>query len=160
VPNEHRRFTNTSEDYFREALDLLGLAYDVYDVQVPSGSIHSEGPDTSGMKYYDTQIWFSSDLGWYSLWPSDQWHLIQWLSESAAGEERNLLISGNDTGFYLEHTGSETLDFYTTWLASDYIANSFSTPYDSMPTLRDAAGDYDFMTYDDGACFLWNDGHG
>ena len=83
-----------------------------------------------------------------------------WLDEAAGGEERNLLITGNDVGWYLEYSESETRDFYTTWLASDYIANSFSTPYDSMPTLRDAAGDYDFMTHDDGTCLLWNDGHG
>jgi hypothetical protein len=160
VPNEHREFTNTSEDYYREALDLLGLEYDVYDVRVPSGSIHSEGPDTSGMKYYDTQIWFAGDYYAYSLWPSDQWHLIQWLSEAAAGEERNFLLTGNDVGYYLEQAGGDTLDFYSVWLASDYVADYFSTLYDTMPTLRDAEGDFDFMTYDDRECLLWNDGYG
>jgi len=158
IPGEHRDFRNASEDYYREALDILGLEYDVYDVRVPGGSVYSEGPDTSGMKFYDTQIWFTGDVNSYVLWPIDQWSLILWLDESSSGEERNLLLTGNDIGYWLKQAGNDTLDFYSTWLASDYVQNDAGAAADTMPTLRDAPGDFDFMTHDDRECFLWDDG--
>ena len=45
-----------SERYFREALDILGFEYDVYDVEVPSGSTtQSNGPDSSAARRGTTQ---------------------------------------------------------------------------------------------------------
>jgi hypothetical protein len=158
VPGERRDFRNTSEDYYREALDILGLAYDVFDVRVPGGSVYSEGPDTSGMKFYSTQIWFTGDVDAYVLWPIDQLSLIEWLAQAAVGEERNLLLTGNDIGYWLEEAGHDTLDFYSTWLGSEYVENHAGSITDTMPTLRDAPGDFDFMTHGDRECFLWEDG--
>ena len=154
---EDRHKRTMSESYFREALDILGFEYDVFDVNVPSGSIMSEGPDSAGMKYYDTQIWFTNEFDAYTIRRFDQVNLIWWLSQSESGKERNLLLTGNDIGFELMDTGRETLDFYTEWLASEYVQNSAGTYEDTMPVIRDASGGFDFMTFDDRFCHLWSD---
>ena len=147
-----------SEAFYREALDILGFEYDVFDVNVPSGSILSEGPDSAGIKYYDTQIWFANDFGAYSLRRSDQSNLIDWLSQSAEGKERNFLLTGNDIGYWLMEGVVETLEFYATWLASEYVQNDPGDAFpDTMPVLQDASGGFDFMTYDDRFCHLWSD---
>jgi hypothetical protein len=154
-PGEHRDYSTVSEDYFTEALDVLGFEYDVFDVAVPSGSIKSEGPDTCGMKYYDTQIWFTNEFDAYTILRSDQRNLITWLSQSEEGKERNLLLTGNDIGKELIEYGDDTLGFYTDWLAVEYLENSVGPVLvDSLPGLRDFAGGFDFMTYDDRRCIL------
>jgi hypothetical protein len=156
--SEDRHATRTSEAFYREALDILGFEYDVFDVNVPSGVVLSEGPDTAGMKYYDTQIWFSGDYGWYSVRPSDQVNLIHWLSQSTDGKERNFLLTGNDNGYWLMGSEGETLGFYTTWLASEFIRDDPGDAFpDTMPTLQDASGGFDFMTHADRFCHLWSD---
>jgi hypothetical protein len=148
-----------SEAFYREALDILGFEYDVFDVSVPSGSMLSEGPDSAGMKYYDTQIWFTNEFNAYTLRTSDQFNLIGWLGQSAEGKERNLFLTGNDIGSELMgHSQSETLSFYTTWLASEYVQNDPGDAFPAtMPILRDATGGFDFMTHDDLFCHLWSD---
>jgi hypothetical protein len=166
IPGDERNYRHSSEYYFREALEILGYAYEKYDVDVPSGSVDSFGPDTTGMKYYDTQIWFTDEFDSYTLWPIDQWNLREWLSQSSGGDERNLLLTGNDIGKELIGTGKETLAFYTTWLASQYVANGVGeVTQDSVPALVDyvdpevAGGDFIFMKTDpleglDGDCAL------
>jgi hypothetical protein len=157
TPGESRYFGvyHTSEYYYREALEILGYEWEVYDVEVPSGSRLSLGPDTTGMKYYDTQIWFTNRYSAYTLWPIDQYNLIQWLAEGAEGKERNLLLSGNNIGFELKDAGDETLAFYDTWLASHYISDAVGVvTVDSVPGLEDHAGDHNFMTYGDGSCIV------
>ncbi|MFH1866178.1 MAG: FlgD immunoglobulin-like domain containing protein [Candidatus Eisenbacteria bacterium] len=156
TPGEDRRHRHTSERYFREALDILGFEYDVFDVNVPSGSILSDGPDSSGMKYYDTQIWFTNEFDAYTIREFDQRNLIEWLGESLEGKERNLLLTGNDIGYELIQNGKDTLGFYEEWLATEYVQNSAGTYEDTMPVLRDAAGGFDFMTFDDRECHLWD----
>jgi hypothetical protein len=156
--SEDRHATRMSESFYREALDILGFEYDVFDVNVPSGSILSEGPDSAGMKYYDTQIWFTNEFSAYTLRTSDQFNLIGWLAQSAEGKERNLFLTGNDIGKDLMEFSSDTLSFYTTWLASEYVQNDPGDAFpDTMPILQDATGDFDFMTYDDRFCHLWSD---
>jgi hypothetical protein len=157
TPGESRYFGvyHTSEYYYREALEILGYEWEVYDVEVPSGSRLSLGPDTTGMKYYDTQIWFTNEYSAYTLWPIDQYNLIQWLAQGAQGKERNLLLSGNDIGYELMHSGDETLNFYTSWLASQYVADAVGVvTVDSVPGLEDHADGWDFMTHDDGSCIV------
>jgi hypothetical protein len=152
---EDRHATRMSESFYREALDILGFEYDVFDVD---GELGWVGPDSAGMKYYDTQIWFTNNFGAYTLRTSDQFNLIGWLSQSTEGKERNLFLTGNDIGKDLMEFSSDTLSFYTTWLASEYVQNDPGDSFpDTMPTLRDAAGDFDFMTYDDRFCHLWSD---
>ena len=155
---EDRHARNMSESFFREALDILGFEYDVFDVNVPSGSILSEGPDSAGMKYYDTQIWFTNEFDFHTLRATDQRNLIEWLGQSLEGKERNLLLTGNDIGYELMEAGRETLGFYTEWLASEYVQNQPGTYADTMPVVRDAAGGFAFMTHGDGLCHLWDDG--
>ena len=155
---EDRHTRNMSESFYREALDILGFEYDVFDVNVPSGSILSGGPDTSGMKYYDTQIWFTNEFHSHTLRATDQRDLISWLSQAGEGKERNLLLTGNDIGYELIEVGRETLGFYTDWLATEYVQNRPGTYADTMPIVRDAAGGFDFMTFDDRRCHLWDDG--
>ena len=155
VPGEQRDFSTTSEDYYREALEILGHEFDVYDVQVPSGSILSDGPDTFGMKYYDTQIWFTSDLNSHTIKRFDQRNIIEWLSQAGEEKERNLLLTGNDIGYELVEAGDETLGFYTQWLAVEYLGDAVGeATVDSVPGLRDFAGGFDFMTHGDGECVL------
>ena len=157
VPGENTQFAYPSEFYFREALDVLGYEYDVFDVRVPGSSsqTHMAGPDTSGMKCYDTQIWFTGDSQSELVGTHDQAYLIAWLGQAFGGAERNLLLTGNRIGECLMAAGGETLDFYSEWLASDFIIN---TRIDTMPGLRDHPGGYDFLTFDDGLTHLFDDG--
>ncbi len=155
TPGEDRGYGLTSEYYFREALDILGYEYDVYDVEVPGGSIKSDGPDSSSMKYYDTQIWFTNEVIAYTLITDDQRNLISWLSQAGEGKERNLLLTGNGVGYELIEAGDETLGFYTDWLATEYLGDAVGdATVDSVPGLRDLPGGFDFMTNDDGKCVL------
>jgi hypothetical protein len=151
TPGEDRRFRHTSEYYYREALEILGYVFDVFDVNAPSVRALCLGPDTTGMRYYDTQIWFASDSESLTLRPLDQLRLIEWLAEAEGGAERNLLITGNDLNRELREAGAETLDFLSIWLASSYYADDAG---DTLPTLRDAVGGFDFMTYGPGECIL------
>ncbi len=156
TPGESRYdVLRTAEYYYREMLEILGYEYDVYDVEVPSGSRLSDGPDTTGMRYYDTQIWFSNYYSQYTLNPIDQYNLREWLSQSTPSGPRNLLITGNNVGFELMQVGRETLSFYETWMASDYIEDEVGVvTVDSVPGLEDHAGGWDFMTHDDGECII------
>jgi hypothetical protein len=152
VPGEDGGFHRTSEFYWDEALGVLGYVFDVYDVaSVGSSTSLSDGPDTSGMKYYDTIMWNSANFRINSLKPIDQYRLTQWLAEAGLGAERNLLLTGNNINYLLSAAGEETLDFLSEWVATDYLADGIEEEY---PTIRDASGDFDFMTYDDGACIL------
>jgi hypothetical protein len=145
-----------SEYYYVEMLEILGYEYEVYDVEVPSGSTdQSDGPDTTGMKYYDTQIWFVNTFNAYTVKPPDQERLIYWLNESALGKERNLLITGNDVAYELMDVGKESLNFFTQWLSCDYQANQVgAVTVDSVPTLKEHTGGFTFMDYDDGSCIV------
>ena len=158
TPSEDRYgdFRHTSEFYYREPLEILGYEYEVYDVEVPSGtSDQSHGPDTMGYKYYDTQIWFTNEFNSYTVERFDQRNLVNWLAQAGAGKERNLLLSGNDIGQELVGSGLETLNFYSTWLASQYIEDAVGmVTVDSVPGLLDEAGGYDFMTNGDRECIL------
>jgi len=152
---EDRSYRLASEYYYREALEILGHEYDVFDVDVPSAPILSDGPDTAGMKYYDTQIWLTNKFNAYTLTTRDQRDLISWLGQAGEGKERNLLLTGNDIGYELVEAGDETLGFYTDWLATEYLDNAVGeATVDSVPGLRDFAGGFDFMTHDDRECVL------
>ncbi|MFH1865001.1 MAG: hypothetical protein ABIK85_03890 [Candidatus Eisenbacteria bacterium] len=155
IRNEDGEFRQTSERYFREALDVLGFEYDVYDVEVPSGSTdQSNGPDSAGQKYYDTQVWFTDDFNAYTIKRFDQVNLINWLSEAQEGKERNLLLTGNEIGEELVGYETDTLDFYSGWLASEYLVGDVASTSDTSLILHDAGGGFDFMTHDDRACPL------
>jgi len=157
MPGEDRTYRHSSEYYYREPLEILGYEYDKYDVEVPSGSTEqSAGPDSAGMRYYHTQIWFTNEFDSYTIKPPDQANLIEWLNQSGPGVERNLLLTGNDIGKELMGIADkETLQFYETWMASDWIENAVgAVTVDSVPGLEDKAGGWDFMTYDDGACIV------
>jgi len=152
VPSEQRDYFHSSEYYYREALGILGYEWETYDVEVESGTRNSEGPDSMGYKYYDTIMWFSNDFGEFTFWTVDQVNLINWLNQSGAGKERNLLVTGNDWCWELMAAGDETLDFVTTWLATDYQSNEIGdVTVDSMPTVSDVAGGTTFM---DGSAVL------
>ena len=155
IRNEDGEFRQTSERYFCEALDILGFEYDVYDVEVPSGSTdQSNGPDSAGYKYYDTQIWFTNDFYAYSVKPFDQVNLINWLSQAAEGKERDLLLTGNGIGHEVVGYGGDPLGFYSQWLASEYVRNDVAAWSDTLLLLQDASGGFDFMTYTDRQCPL------
>ena len=144
-----------SEYYYVEMLEILGYEWDVYDVEVPSGTIKSEGPDTMAYKYYDTQIWFFNEFDAFLMWAEDQENLTTWLNQSGEGKERNLLLTGNDYGYEMMEAGKETMSFYETWLASEYLGNSVgSVTVDSVPGLRERAGGWAFMDHDDGEAIL------
>ncbi len=155
TPGERRDYSHSSEYYFREALGILGYEWETYDVDVPSGTAQSEGPDTMAWKYYDTIIWITNEFNAYTFWYEDQENIINWLSEAGAGNERNFLVTGNDWCYEMMEAGGETLDFVTQWLAVDYVQDAVGDfMVDSLPTLRDHAGGTTFMNHDDGACIL------
>jgi hypothetical protein len=137
-------------------LEILGYEWDVFDVDVESANNdQSDGPDSSGMKYYNTQIWFTSDFDTHIIDPVDQANLVAWLNQAGEGRERNLLMTGNDIGYELMEVGRETMSFYETWLASAYVRNSVgSVTVDSLPTASDHAGGNEFMTNGDGQSML------
>jgi len=145
-----------SQYYYEEMLNILGYEWDVFDVDVESANNNqSDGPDSSGMKYYDTQIWLTSHFDTHIIDVVDQLNLIAWLNQSSDGKERNLLMTGNDIGYELMEVGRETMSFYETWLASTYLDNSVgSITVDSLPTVRERDGGSPFMTRDDGECML------
>ncbi len=150
IPGEDRAYLHTSEYYYREALGILGYEWDVYDVEVPSGTtVQSNGPDSSMYKYFDTQIWWFADFDAFTVKRVDQKRLIDWLSAASETKDRNLLLAGNEVGKELIGAGLETLGFYETWLASEYVQNYVGpVDVDSVPGLIDAAGGWDFMTVD------------
>ena len=154
IPGEDRDWSHPAQSYYEDALRRLGYEFDVYDVEVPDGSIRSHGPDTTGMKYYDTQFWIPNWYYSYALRPLDQAHLVEWLSESEFGDERNFILSGNNVGYGFFVAGAkETLDFFESWLGTDYIYGSQGDiTVDSLPGLVDVAGGFDFIT--DGGCIL------
>ena len=145
-----------SQHYYQEILGILGYEWDVFDVDVESANNEqSDGPDSSGMKYYDTQIWFTSHFDVHIIDPVDQLNLIAWLNQAGEGKERNLLMTGNDIGYELMEVGRETMSFYETWLSSTYLDNAVGAiTVDSLPTVRDRDGGNVFMTHDDGECML------
>jgi hypothetical protein len=158
-PGESRYFGafHSTEYYYREMLEILGYEWEVYDVEVPSGTILSLGPDTAGMKYYNTLVYWTNDFDAFTLWGVDQYWLIQWLSMAPA-KERNLLLTGNDISFELIDSKIETLGFHDTWLAADYdrevIDHDAEDFADTVPGLQDYAGGFTFMDHDDGECIL------
>ena len=84
IPGEDRAYLHSSEYYYREALGILGYEWDVYDVEVPSGTtVQSNGPDSSMYKYFDTQIWWFADFDAFTVKRVDQKRLIDWLSRYA-----------------------------------------------------------------------------
>ncbi|MCK4408908.1 MAG: hypothetical protein KAW67_02415, partial [Candidatus Eisenbacteria sp.] len=153
---EDRAFGHSSEYYYREMLEILGHDYEVFDVEFPGyHGFGSWGPDTVGMKYYDTQIWITSDSRKPTLKPVDQANLVAWLVQAGEGKERNLLLSGNNIGHDLVVGGAETLGFYSTWLVSEYVSDGVGeVNVDSLPILRNYPAGFDFMTYDDNSCIL------
>ncbi len=156
MPGAERDYRHSSEYYYREMLGILGYEWETFDVEVPSGSTaQSNGPDSSGYKYYDTQIWFTNEFDSYTIKRPDQGNLVAWLNQAAAGKDRNLLITGNDWSKELMQTGVETLSFFDVWLASDYIADAIGVvTTDSVPGIKDAPGGLTFMTHDDGEAIL------
>jgi hypothetical protein len=153
---ENRAFGHSSDYYYREMLETLGHSYEVFDVESAwRPGPGSWGPDTSGMKYYDTQIWITSDSREPTLRPVDQANLISWLSEAGEGRERNLLLTGNNIAHDLAVGAAETLGFYSRWLASEYVSDSVGElTADSLPVLQNYPAGFDFMTHDDNACML------
>ncbi len=146
---------HASEFYYVEMLEILGYEWDTYDVNVPSGSIESQGPDSSAYKYYDTQIWFFNEFNAYLLWPEDQENLLSWLQQAGEGKDRNLLLTGNNVGYEMMETLKETLSFYETWLATEYVDDNVGVvTVDSVPGLKEHAGGWTFMNNDDGACIV------
>jgi len=156
TPGAERDYLHTSEYYYREMLEILGYEWETYDVEVPSGSTdQSDGPDSVGYKYYDTQIWFTNEFDSYTIKRPDQANLIDWLNKSGEGKDRNLLITGNDWGKELMEVGLETLSFFDVWLASDYIANAVGVvTTDSVPGIKDVPGGLTFMSHDYGQAIM------
>jgi hypothetical protein len=145
--------------YYAEMLEILGYECDVYDVKAPSGgdgtSYYWEGPDTAAYKYYDTQIWAFYSKRSCTLSPKDQVNLASWLAEAGDGKERNLLLTGDGIGFDLIKNENDSLAFYEIWLASYYTDDAVGVvTVDSIPALRDHAGGWTFMDYDNGGCVL------
>jgi hypothetical protein len=156
TPGAERNYRHSSEYYYREMLEILGYEWETYDVEVPSGSNwQSDGPDTVAYKYYDTQIWFTNEFSSYTIKDPDQLNLIAWLNTASAGNECNLLITGNDWGREVASTLEDPHAFYATWMASHYEADAIgSVMVDSVPGILETGGGWTFMDHADGAAIL------
>jgi hypothetical protein len=156
TPGAERNYRHSSEYYYREMLGILGYEWETYDVEVPSGSTdQSDGPDTVAYKYYDTQIWFTNEFDSYTIKKPDQLNLIAWLNTAGAGNDCNLLITGNDWGKEVYETLNDSQAFYATWMASEYIQNAIgSVTTDSVPGIQEAPGGWTFMDHADGEAIL------
>ncbi|MBC8451018.1 immune inhibitor A [bacterium] len=156
TPGAERNYLHNSIYYYREALSILGYEWETYDVEVPSGTANSEGPDFRGYKYYDTIIWVTNEFNSFTFWNDpDLLNITNWLNQAGAGEERNFLVTGNDWCYELIDSGVDSIDFVTEWLAADYVQTAVGdVEVDSLPTLRDHAGGTTFMDHEDGACIL------
>ncbi len=155
TPGERRDYAHDTQHYYREALGILGHEWDVFDVTVPSGTAQSEGPIATGYQYYDTIIWLTSNATAFTFWDVDQINIMNWLEQAESGEERNLLITGNDWAAELAGTGAETLGFVSEWLTVEYIQDAIGVvDVDSLPVLKDSPGGHRFMNNDDRACVL------
>jgi hypothetical protein len=153
---EERDYRHPSERYYREALDVLGYVYDVYDFDYAREDL-GKYPDTSDMRYYDTQIWFANrefddpDEDEQVVHPLEQAALVAWLSQAEGGRDRNLLLTGNEINSGLAGTRAEGRGFLSDWLATEFLADDVG---DTLPSLRDASGGFGFMRYDDRRCIL------
>ena len=156
TPGAERNYLHNSIYYYREALSILGYEWETYDVEVPSGTANSEGPDFRGYKYYDTIIWVTNEFNSFTFWNDpDLLNITNWLNQAGAGEERNFLVTGNDWCYELIDSGVDSIDFVTEWLAADYVQTAVGdVTVDSLPTLRDYTGGTTFMDHEDGACIL------
>jgi hypothetical protein len=127
-PDNPRKIGYHHEDYWREALECMGLEYtvdyDVYDIGVPGGSDINWGPRDS-LEIYQTCIWFTGHLMEYSMLENDQVSLINWLESP---ESRDLLISGDNLAEYLIDSEHDTLDFF-----QSYVGASYPPPDDPYP---------------------------
>ncbi len=141
-----------SQAYYEAVLDLLGYTWNRFDVQDhTSEGDDSDGPVLDGLRYYETIVWFTSNVHWNTVKAGDQENLIAWLSDAEGGDERNLLLTGNNIGYELVDLGRDNHDLYYQWLATDYLTQ---TEDDLDLELCDAAGGFTFMDHDDGCCDL------
>jgi hypothetical protein len=151
---EMRDSRYASEHYYREALDILGYDYDVYDFDYAETNV-AKYPTESDMLPYDTQIWFANrdfddPVGdHHVVHPIEEASLIAWLSQAEGGLERNLLLTGNEINSGLAASRGGGRDFLSEWLATEFLADDVG---DTLPSLRDAS--FGFMTFDDRQCIL------
>jgi len=155
-PGDERDWQHLSGYYYETSTQIPGYEFEIFEVDVPGGPPpFCDGPDSVGLKNYDTVICFTSNRVTSTVPPDDQLSLIEWLNMSAAGKERNLLLLGNNIGYDLVETGNETLGFYDIWLGCQYMEDSVGPVYlDSIPGLAEAPGGYTFMDLYDGECTL------
>jgi hypothetical protein len=127
-----QEFDFYAKDYWIEALETLGYSYkedyDVFDIGVPGGSIHNEGPRDS-LAVYHTTLWFTAHFKEYSMMEEDQVSLINWLEST---ESRDLLLCGDDIAEYLldgpPEEQHDTLNFFQGYLFGDYPPAGDPTP--------------------------------
>jgi hypothetical protein len=119
-PDNRGKTAYYHEDYWREALECLGLRYtvdyDVYDIGVPGGSDMNWGPRDS-LQIYQTCIWFTGHLTESSMLEKDQVSLMSWLESPGS---RDLLICGDNIAEYLIDLEHDTLDFFRSYLGASY----------------------------------------
>lgn len=147
IPGEFGQYWPAAEFPYKEALDSLGFEYDTYDVPAPWSVMEgkSQGPDSTAMDYYDTQIWFGSNTLSYFLRPQDSVSLPQWLLEASSETPRNLLVATNN----LWHDDFDELMGY------EFVHPWVTPPYDGIQvSVQDVPGGADFMTHNDGSCLL------
>ncbi len=150
-----RNYRQWINDYYRDALEILGYRYESFEVETIASGGDWYRPDTTGLKYYDTVIWAAGYPDGSPVTRRNQMNLVNWLAQSADGKERNLLLTGENIGTYLIEDEQETLGFYGTWLATEFIEGSVGeVTVDSIPGLENRAGGYTFLTHDDGECIL------
>jgi len=145
--DENGEYRYETEFYYREALDILGHDYDVFDVRDASGDpVDADGPDYFGLENYETVIWSTGDLDLNTVTFNDQVALETWLPDAEGlTVNRNLLLTGNGIGYELETFGPDVVCFYNCWLFS--IHNGTMNPEQPGWGLYDSAGGDTFLTW-------------
>lgn len=145
-PGERRDYAHDSDYYYREALEVLGVAHDVFDVAVPGAAgPDGAGPDTTGLRSYETIIWAASNASGSTATDGDVAALETWLAESSPGERRNLLMCGQNIAADLAASESGT-SFLECRLGATFVRDTLGlTVVDSVVTLADEPGGWDFL---------------
>ncbi len=139
--------------YYEEALEILGYEWDRFDVRNPSAGFEdAEGPDVTGLRYYDMIFWFTGETSVNTMTSSDQENLRDWLEDSGtAFHERDLFVSGNDIGLDVVGVQGDPIGFYADDLHADYQADF---PAEGPIDLCDTSGDSDFLIEPTPCCAL------
>ncbi len=139
VPGEREDYLHDVSYYYEEALGMLGHTWDRFDVAAAHhGALEdTNGPDWIGMCNYNTVFWITGDNYWPRPTASDAGSILAWLSSAPAGQERDILLAGNQQSA----AGWDMLQVYNM-----YGGALLEPEFDVTPVLLEGAASWEFET--------------